>query len=92
MSRFRHPSLAGKVSQSVQAEKRISLFHSKEVHGVKMNQFGVVLREDSSIACVELRDYIWREARAAGWTFQKSDDKDVGMVWVAPEVEGSGQE
>ena len=72
----------------------MTLFHSKEVHGVKMNQFGVVMREDSSIACVELRDYIWREARAAGWTLQPSDDRDVGMVWREPEAPdaGKGQE
>ena len=70
----------------------MTLFHSKEVHGVKMNQFGVVLREDSSLASIALRDFVWREARAAGWTLVPSENRDEGLVWTAPKAEGTGEQ
>jgi hypothetical protein len=72
----------------------MTLFHSKQVHGVVMNRYGVVMRGNSTLATTELRDFVWREARAAGWTLKQGDDRDAGLVWTPPDAPdaGKGQE
>ena len=59
-----------------------------------MSQHGSVIRGDGTLASVELRDYIYREALAAGWTLKPSGLRDIGMVWCEPESPdpGRGQE
>ena len=69
------------------------LFKSKLVPGAVMNQYGTVLRQ--GVVCGPVtRGKVITEAKAAGWTLQRSSDRDVGMVYCPPAApeEGKGAE
>lgn len=63
------------------------MFHSQTHPGALMNRYGVVIIPGVSIHQVSpaQRDAIHREARDAGWTLTRSDDRDTGLVWQEPD-------
>lgn len=60
------------------------LFESKELPGVVMNRFGVVLR-GGRVQDAATHSLIVREALIAGWRLVPSADPDVGREWVNPD-------
>ena len=61
----------------------MSLFESKELPGVVMNRYGVVLR-GGRVQDAATHGLVIREALSAGWRLVPSADPDVGREWVNP--------
>lgn len=59
------------------------LFRSQHFPGVVMNRHGVVLRGARPLDREE-RAVVLREAIAAGWTLQPSDEPDLSRLWQPP--------
>lgn len=62
------------------------LFHSIEFCEVTMNRYGTVIDKGGRLASLELTNYVYDEARRAGWALVQSVNRDEGMIWKAPKA------
>ena len=59
------------------------LFRSRISPGVVLNRYGVAILHGRCLEAVE-RDAIRREAKANGWTMQRSSNPDEGVIYTPP--------
>ena len=68
----------------MQTKSEIVLFKSKLHPKCTMNRYGIVFCV-GHVMVASVRDEVQREAHAAGWRLVRSDNLDVGFVWIPTE-------